>query len=162
MVFAYHIIDSFRNLLALLYVVSFLKFDIIEIIYDFLALNSLLGVATLIIIHERFSEQGKLCSTKPDNFDSNKTYSSLLIDRGQLLYSLVIIYWGVLGFQCICCCGTWCGEANSLSKFEKEETSLYNPPNHHGINSERSPGSPSSVTELVGGQSLNQNEKKQH
>ena len=56
MVFAYHIIDSFRNLLALLYVVSFLKFDIIEIIYDFLALNSLLGVATLIIIHERFSE----------------------------------------------------------------------------------------------------------
>ena len=65
MVFAYHLVDSVRNTLAILYVVFGLHSAFLERTYEFLAANCLLGIATLVMIHERFSDYGKICSTAP-------------------------------------------------------------------------------------------------
>ena len=98
LVFAYHLCDSVRNLLALVYLVCGVKLACVELLYEVLSVNALLGIAAFVKIHDRFSHAGKVCSDgPPDGYNKPEYLSHFLVDRGQLLYALVIIYWCVLG-----------------------------------------------------------------
>lgn len=99
------VVDFFRSLLAILAVN--INSRRLAYLYQFLIINDLLGVATVIILHAyRFQHSGKWCSG--DFLDPEVARVSrpgYLIERGKILLGLVMYVWvGLFTYSCVLSC----------------------------------------------------------
>lgn len=96
--FAYGIIDIFRCAFVFAYLNY--KFSPLAYLYHGFALNDLLYVGALLILHAyRFQYPGKYCAG--DYLDESKPTPGYLIERGKYLLGLVIYVWVAL-FVSVC------------------------------------------------------------